>query len=115
MSPRWKLGEDPDEGQTLPWARTFAQWAAYSLVLAGGVLLFGVPPDADTPVGPPTRHGVHPAHAPAKVELGPAPRACTSQRGAPALCGHEHPAHEHGTGHGAHKRLSPKELSLAKW
>ena len=112
MSTRWKRGEHPDEGRAQGRARTFAEWAAYSLVLTGGVLLFGVSPDADTPVGPPTRHGVHP---PAKVELGPAPRACTSQRGVPALCGHQHPSHEHATGHGAHKRLSPKELSLAKW
>ena len=111
----WQRGGHPDAGQVHPWARTFAQWAVYSLMLTVGVLLFGISSDANTPVGPPTRHGVHPAHVPAQVELGRPPQSCTSQRGVPALCGHQHPSHEHGTGHGAHKRLSPKELSLAKW
>ena len=115
MFNRWRRGEHPDDGHVLAWARTLAPCAVFGLMLTVGVLLFGVSPNANIPVGPPTRHGVHPAHVPAKVEQGPHPRRCTYQSALPALCGRGHPPHAHERGHGAHRRLSPKELSLAKW
>ena len=115
MFNRRERGEHPDERPALPWARTFGQWAVYSVMLTVGVVLFGVSPNADTPVAPPTRHGVHPAHVPAKVELGPHPQRCNPWSADPSLCGRDHTSYGHETGHGAQKRLSPKELSLAKW
>ena len=113
MFNRWKRREHPDEGQALPWARTFAQWAVYSVMLTVGVLLFGVPPNAETPVAPPTRHGAHPV--PAKVELGPHRQRCTPRPAVASLCGRDHPSSGHEPRHGPQKRLTPKELSLAKW
>ena len=83
------------------------------LMLTVGVLLFGVPPNADTPVAPPTRHGAHPV--PAKVELGPHQQRCTPRPAGASLCGREHPSYGHEPRHGPQKRLTPKELSLAKW
>ncbi len=115
MLNRWKRGEHPDDGPALPWARMFAQWAAYSLMLAFGVLLFGVSPNADAPVVPPTRHGVHPAHVPAQLELGTHRQRCTPRPAVPSLCDREPTPYGHGTVHGPQTRLSPKELSLAKW
>ena len=98
-----------DEGVSL--VRVVTACAAYSLALTIGVLAFGLPPSGETPPAQ-HPHGVHPTQAP--LEVGVAPHArqrCVSAR----PCGHERNGRDHQPGHDVHKRLSPRQLSLAKW
>jgi hypothetical protein len=105
MVHRWKRRERPDPTPALPLAQGVARWAAYSIVLVTGVQMFGLLQGADAPVTPPSRHqhDVRPTQVPSRVEL---------ER---PFRGHEHTTDGHRSGHDAHKRVSPRQLSLAKW
>jgi len=85
-------------------------------MLTLGVLLFGVSPGHDAPIAPPSsgQHGVNPNHEPSHPGLAPDQR-CTDALATASVCGHQRTTHAHSGGHDARQRLSPKELSLAKW
>ena len=98
-------------------AKVITACAAYSLVLIVVVLRFGVSPDAQHPVVPPGthQHGVHPHQVPSETELVPNQPLCVSRLATPRLCGHQHTDHGSVGGHERHTKLTPRELSLAKW
>jgi hypothetical protein len=104
----------PDDGVPPPSTRGAARWAAYGLMLASGVLLVGAIPAEDAPDALPTSHThvVHTGGAPAAVTWVPTLR----QEANPALAPPEVDVHQH-AGHHAMRlvKLSPRELSLAKW
>jgi hypothetical protein len=101
---RWKRRARPDESLAVPPTEVVARWAVYSIVLVTGVQVLGLLQNADAPVTPPSRHqhDVGPTQLPSRVGLERPAR------------GHEHTTHGR-PGHEAPKRLSPRQLSLAKW
>ena len=98
-------------------AQVITACAAYSAVLIFALLVFGVSPSTPHPVVPPAihQHNLHPNQVPSETGLVPNQRLCTSRLATPRPCGHQHTNHGHVGGHDGHKRLSPRELSLAKW
>ena len=108
-------GERPDEGLAHPPTLVATRWAAYSLMLTAGVLLFGVIPADDAPVAPVTTHqhlvqtNRVPAGTPRQGQL-PAPQLATQH-----FAAHQHTTVANERGHHVHIRLSPRQLSLAKW
>lgn len=98
----WNRLQRADEPGAPSLAKVITACAAYSLVLIVVVLLFGVSPDAQHPVVPPGthQHGVHPHQVPSETEL---------------LPNHQHPDHGSLGGPERHKKVTPRELSLAKW
>lgn len=99
MVHRWRVRHPSDARGALSLPLVIAACAAYSLVLTIGVVLFGLAPRPEAPGVPP--HDLHRHQVTFRLE--PTPK------------GHVHTGHDHLRGHTVHKRLSPKELSLAKW
>ena len=104
-----------DEGM-LSLVQVLSACAAYALALALCVLMFGLSPGAESPAVPPPQHPhvVDPTGAPLEAGVASNPR-CTSARAGARPCGHEHSGLDHQPGHDVHQRLSPRQLSLAKW
>ena len=106
----------PGEGAAQPLALVAVRWGAYALMLTAGLALLQVAPAHDVPSVPPASH-VHVAQTgrgAATVSWVPTLR----EEANPELAPTEVAAHQHANlAH--HKmrtiRLSPHQLSLAKW
>lgn len=114
MFPGLSRSRGRDTRGELSLAQLVTACAAYSLALAIGLLLirlYTTPAAPEVPLPP--RDGAHPHQVAPQSELPPKlQRLCAAS---PDLCHHLHAHHHHLQGHGVHKRVSPRELSLAKW
>ena len=122
MSGRWARTDRPHVGPAHPPTLVGPRWAAYVTLLTAGVLLFGATPSPDAaPVGPPTTH----QHVVQTTRVLPDPRWVPRKRqlSAPALPTPKLGAHRHTKvtqapadgHHHVRTRVSPRQLSLAKW